>query len=242
MNDPNNFPETAQSKTSIVDVRCTDGQGNQYIVEMQVIPQEYYAARAQYYSALAFSRQLASRENYHKLMPVIFVGVLNFKLFTTDSYISHHFILDSETKAHELKHLEFHFIELPKFKEEVDPHSPILDKWIYFLKNAEKMNAVPPALKEPALQEAFDVLEQSTWSRQELEAYDRYLDSFRSSEGQIEAAKKGAREEGRLEGKEEGRLEEKLAIAQQLLDVLDVAAIAKRTGLSIEQVEELKNK
>jgi predicted transposase/invertase (TIGR01784 family) len=225
MNDPNNFPETTQSKTSIVDVRCTDQQGNQYIVEMQVIPQEYYAVRAQYYSSLAFSRQLAMREKYYKLMPVIFVGVLNFNLFKTKHYISHHFILDNETHDHELKHLEFHFIELTKFKKE---EKELFDLVIYLLKNAENIHTVPQVLKEPALQEAFDVLAQANWSIKELEAYDRYLDAYRSSEGQIETAEK------------RGKHLKAIEIAQNFLDILDVATIAKKTGLTVEQVEELK--
>src|ERR1700733_14576586 len=53
INDPANVAETPLSKYSIVDVRCTDQRNNQYIIEMQVIIQRDYAARAQYYSALA---------------------------------------------------------------------------------------------------------------------------------------------------------------------------------------------
>ena len=49
-------------------------------------------------------------------------------------------------------------------------------------------------------------------------------------------------EEGRKEGREEGRLEEKLDIARNLLDVLDDETIAKKTGLSIEEVKRLREK
>ena len=41
---------------------------------------------------------------------------------------------------------------------------------------------------------------------------------------------------------EEGRLEEKLDIARNLLDVLDDETIAKKTGLSIEEVKKLREK
>jgi len=210
INDPTNVPETPLSKTTIVDVRCTDQQGRQYIVEMQVVAQKDYAARAQYYSSLALSRQLASGEDYYKLVPVIFVGILSFSLFKNENYISHHFILDSETNAHELKHLEFHFIELTKFNKEITLSSDILDKWIYFLKHAVNLNAVPASLKEPVLEEAFSVLAQSNWSRQELEAYDRYLDAIRSSRSQMETAKESGRAEGLAEGLAEGRAKGKL--------------------------------
>ena len=44
INDPHNFPETQDDKSSTVDIRCTDQQGAQYIVEMQVIDQKDYLA------------------------------------------------------------------------------------------------------------------------------------------------------------------------------------------------------
>ena len=41
---------------------------------------------------------------------------------------------------------------------------------------------------------------------------------------------------------EEGKLEEKIEIARNLLDVLDDETIAKKTGLSIEEVKKLREK
>lgn len=252
INDPSNVAETPLSKTSIVDVRCTDQSNNQYIIEMQVITQNDYAARAQYYSSLALSRQLASGEKYQKLVPVIFVGILDFKLFKSKQYVSHHLILDNETHVHELKHLEFHFIELEKFNKELDELSSILDKWIYFLKHAVTLQKVPESFKEPVLEEAFDILAQSNWSKRELEAYDRYLDAIRSSASQLDTAEeigmargiaKGIEQgitQGIAQGIAQGITQEKIEIAKQLLDVLDVATIAKKTGLSVEEIEKLK--
>ncbi|HEV2601210.1 MAG TPA: Rpn family recombination-promoting nuclease/putative transposase [Candidatus Babeliales bacterium] len=229
INDPNNFPDNRQAKTSIVDVRCTDQKGNQYIIEMQIDTQKHYALRAQYYSSIALSRQLAKKENYEELVPVIFIGVLNFTLFHSNPhYLSHHFILDSKTYTRELAHLEFHFIELEKFKKEVDENSPIIDKWVYFLKHATTLQAVPNSLKNPEIKDAFDVLERANWSVAELEAYDRYLDERRSYAGKIQYAE------------EQKALE--IANNLLLLNNLDIRTIAQITGLTVEQVEELKNK
>lgn len=225
INDPANLPEIRDLKSSIVDVRCTDQSGHQYIVEMQVVPQDYYPARAQYYSALALSRQLARRGDYRNLVPVIFVGILNFSLFSNPSYLTHHFILDSVTHERALKHLEFHFVELSKFNLQEEQLNTILEKWIYLLKNADIMQERPESFQEPELDTALDLLAQGHWSVQELEAYDKYLDAERSQAGQLSAAKREAVHE----------------IALELLrDGLDVARVAKITKLSIEQVEELR--
>lgn len=234
-NDPNNIDETPLSKASIVDVRCTDQRNNQYIIEMQVITQHDYAARAQYYSSLALGRQLASGEKYQKLVPVIFIGILDFALFKSKNYISHHLIVDNETHAHELRHLEFHFIELEKFNKKLDTLTGILDKWIYFLKNADALEKIPATLKDPALKDAFEVLSQGNWSKKELEAYDRYLDSIRSALSQIDTAE----ERGIAKGIEQGARESKISIAKKLLDTMDSVTIAQITGLSIEDIEKL---
>ena len=237
-NDPYNTRETVRSKLSIVDVRCTDERGNQYIIEVQVEKQSDYAARAQYYSSLALSRQLSKTEQYAQLVPVIFVGILEFNLFETDEYNSHHYILDNKTYVHELKHLEFHFIELKKFTKQLDQLVTLLDKWIYFLKNADSLHAIPDTFKhEPVLQEAFTVVEQGNWSKKELDQYDAYLDSIRSAESILETA----HNEGVVKGKLEGKIEEKSIITKNLLAAgISQEIIIKTTGLTIQQIEKIK--
>ncbi len=49
-----------------------------------------------------------------------------------------------------------------------------------------------------------------------------------------------ALDSAKLEGKLEGRLEEKKEIARKLLDVLDNDTIATKTGLSKEEVQDLR--
>src|SRR6185436_4906643 len=102
------------------------------------------------------------------------------------------------------------------------------------------------------VQEALGILERGTWSRQELENYARELDAKRVEYDVLSTAKKEAREkgleegreegleEGREEGREKGREERALEIAQDLLDVLDNATIARKTGLTVDRVEELR--
>jgi predicted transposase/invertase (TIGR01784 family) len=53
---------------------------------------------------------------------------------------------------------------------------------------------------------------------------------------------KGRIEQGIIKGIIKGRIEERIKIAKNLLDVLDVEIISKKTGLSIEEIKKLKNK
>jgi len=238
MNDTNNVPENKKLKLSIVDIRCTDQAGNQYIIEMQVATQKYYAVRAQYYSTLAFSRQLGEKERYDTLLPVIFVGVLDFNLFDDDDYLCHNLIIDTKTQVQKFNCLEFHILELKKFKKKLEELTTLAEKWIYFLSNAHEQHQVPDNLVE--LKEAFLVLNKTNWEIKELNEYELTLDRMRSEAGKIDFATEKGEARGIEIGKAEGRLEEKINLAQQFLDVLDIETVAKKTGLDIETVKKLK--
>ncbi|MCY7383599.1 MAG: transposase, partial [Microcoleus sp. CAN_BIN18] len=58
-------------------------------------------------------------------------------------------------------------------------------------------------------------------------------------EGREEAPQEGP-EEGREEGREEGMREKAIAIAQKLLSQLDNAMISQATGLTVEDVQNLR--
>lgn len=225
--DTHNHPKIIGSKASIVDVKCFDQKGIHYIIEMQVATEYDYTDRALYYSSIAISGQLQKKDIYEKLMPVIFVGILNFNLFETPRCISHHFITDSETKEHTIKGLEFHFIELKKFnKKKEEELVNELEKWIYFLKEASGLEEVPKALKQsPAITEAFDILKRGNWSRQELAADEDYWKGRWSERSQLKTAK----------------IEEKRDIAKSLLqENVSLEIIARTTGLSIDEIKIIK--
>ena len=44
------------------------------------------------------------------------------------------------------------------------------------------------------------------------------------------------------EGLEEGKLKEKIAVATSLLDILDDETIAKKVGLTLEEVKKIRKK
>ena len=231
-NDPFNLPETVELKRSIVDVRVTDQQGKNYIIEMQVLNQDDFKERCQFYSAAALARQLPKGGKYSLLMPVIFIGVVNFNLLQTKNYVSHHFIIDQETGHQSLTLQEFHFIELQKFNKAIDAIKNVLDKWIYLMKNANTMDKVPPTFQEPeAIQEAFQVLNKLNWTVKELEAYDRERDALWSEQSRLDTAIK--------EGVKEGKIE----IAKNLLlkTKMSITEIAELTGLTLEEIEKLKD-
>jgi predicted transposase/invertase (TIGR01784 family) len=169
---PYQVPRMAGSKATILDVRARDQGGYFYLVVMQVTDKAGLDKRITYYSARGYASQLDASENYYQLKPVIFIGILDFEYMQNPHYLSRHLILDAETQEHKLKDLEFTFIELPKFEKTEEELQTMTDKWIYFIKNAENLNVIPPSVNDQGLKSAYEEANKHTWTRKELEEYD----------------------------------------------------------------------
>lgn len=229
-------------KDNILDVLCTDQRGKKYIIEMQVGAVKEFEKRIVFYAAKNYAMQLDATQLYQKLNPVIAVSILDFTLFPEKkAYTSIHQILDKKTYEHDLHELSFAFIELPKFtKQETELITPV-DKWIYFLKHISHLNAIPAELSTGAFRQACEAANQVTWSEDERDAYDDAIIRDNDKKSMLEIAEEKGLAEGIEIGKMEGRLAEKLAIAKKMIGALDAATIAQITGLSIDEIEHLKD-
>jgi predicted transposase/invertase (TIGR01784 family) len=169
---PYQAPIVLGAKSTILDVKAKDKAENEYIVEMQVTDKIGFAKRVVYYTAKSYSAQLNVGENYYQLKPTIFIGILNFEFLETTHYLSRHLILDAETHEHKLKDLDFNFIELPKFNKTEQELTTLIDKWVYFIKNAEDLSVIPAHIDDEGLKSAYMEADRHTWSKADLEAYE----------------------------------------------------------------------
>ena len=80
---PELVPENPLRKFSIVDVRCKDNRGRQFIVEMQMVWSREFEQRVMFNSAKAYVRQLDSKEQYHLIEPVYSINIVK-KIFNKD--------------------------------------------------------------------------------------------------------------------------------------------------------------
>jgi len=117
---PYQLPRVAGEKASIIDVKAKDMKGRQFVVEMQVADVNGFDKRVQYYACRDYSLQINRGEDYPKLKPTYFVGILDFDFFDGKKFLSHHLLLDDETYEHKLKDIKFTFIELKKFHKELN--------------------------------------------------------------------------------------------------------------------------
>lgn len=201
---PYQLPKLKGGKVSILDVRATDQRNQQFIVEMQVAEQDGFDKRVLYYLTKGYNNQIRRADEYRKLKPAYFVGILsNFSHTKKPHYISRSRIQDIDTGEVTIKDVEFNFIELPKFTKNINELENLADKWIYFLKNAESLEIIPNDIDDKGLLSAYQEANQYTWSQEELEAYD-YVD-MREEDGRarLDAAEKRGKEEGKEEKEKE---------------------------------------
>ncbi len=227
---PYQLPIVLGAKSTILDVKARDKSGNEYIVEMQVTDKIGFAKRVVYYSAKSYSAQLEEGENYYQLKPTIFIGILNFTFLESESYLSRHLILDVETKEHKLKDLDFNFIELPKFNKTERELQTLVEKWVYFIKNAENLTVIPADLEDEGLQLAYKEADRHSWKKEDLEAYE--YSRLRETDEKAE----------KILVEETTKLSTQVEIAKNFIAMgLDNSTIAKGTDLTIEQIEQLRN-
>ncbi len=233
---PYQAPKLEGLKETTLDIKAKDQKNNEFIVEMQVEKETGFYKRVIYYSSKAYSQQLEKAEKYHLLKPVIFLGILDFRIFDHEHYFSRHLILNTENQQHHLKDLEFNFIELPKFNKQEHELNLISDKWIYFIKNASSLEHIPDNVGSEALRQAYEIAQQHQWTRNELDVYEYQGLQI----GKIKGAIDTAHEEGKQEGKQEGKLEEKYETARKAYQAgMSLDLIAQITDLSVADCQKV---
>ena len=239
---PYQIPKIPELKETILDIKATNKNKENFIVEMQKKDLGNFTKRSLYYTSKAYVEQLPKGNDYTKLKKVYFIGILNFDIFDNKNYISRHLIINQETNTQDLDDFEFTFIELPKFNKKLNELETILDKWVYFLKHTEELTFIPKEFKDKEeFLEAFEIATQQTWDKKEMEVYDYIaLKEFDEINALRTAEKKGL-EKGIQKGKEEGKKEAKIEVAKtSLKQGLDIKTIAMITGLSEKEIKNIE--
>ncbi|MCC7431358.1 Rpn family recombination-promoting nuclease/putative transposase [bacterium] len=238
--DPYNVPKIKGMKDTYVDVSVTTSNGKQVIIEMQVLPVEGFEKRILYNAAKKYSNQLGRGKNYKELLPVIALTITDFVMFENFEKVVSKFILKEKEYLTDYTNsdLELVFVELAKFQKSESELESLLDKWLFFLKNAEKLGLVPAKLKsETQILRAFEFANKSQLSREELEFQEKKEIFIMDQIGAIIKAERGGFEKGVLQGIEQGKLE----VAKSLLAAgMSLSEISKVTNLPENEIAKLE--
>ncbi|RMG15176.1 MAG: Rpn family recombination-promoting nuclease/putative transposase [Cyanobacteria bacterium J055] len=237
---PNIPPKLQGLKDTYLDVKARLNDGTLVIIEMQVLNVQSFGKRVLYNAAKTYAFQLESGQGYRMLKPVIALTIVDFEMFAEFHRVISRFVYKEESTN--LKYadseIDLIFIELPKFTKPIEQLETLSDKWIYFMKNAPSMTAVPENMDAvPAIHQAFEVANQANLTRDELEDIERREMFIYDQQGAIALG----RQEGLEQGLERGWKEAMLEIARNSLDRLDDETISQITGLNLEEVRNLRS-
>lgn len=233
-------PENPGKKDSVVDVRCTDQRGRQFIVEMQLYWNEFFQQRVLLNASKAVVRQLDKGMIYKLIQPVYCLNLVNDIGFESDpdEFYHDYAIVNVEHSDRIIEGLRFVYVELPKFKPKTIAEKKMAVLWLRFLTeiNLTTENAPAELLENELTKKALSIVERSAMSEAQLNTYEKYWMNLTDEEG-IALARYNR---GVKDGMAQGEQKKAMSVARNLkLMNLSVADIAKATGLTEEDIDKL---
>jgi predicted transposase/invertase (TIGR01784 family) len=210
------IPEIDILRFSIVDVRCTDEDGRQFIVEMQMYWSDSFKSRVLLNASKAYIKQLDKTKKFKLLQPVYALSFVNDVFEKSpdmeNEYFHHYKIVNIKDTEKQIEGLEFVFIELPKFKPQNRADKKLFDLWLRFLTEIDgKTVAVPQELMENELiREAISYAEVSAYTKGQLETYDKFRDAIMTECSVVSDALEKGEAKGEIKALERVVLDSKL--------------------------------
>lgn len=238
-------PENPLRKNSIVDVRCKDKCGRQYLVEMQMVWSPEFQQRVLFNASKAYVRQVKTGEEYELLQPVYSLNLVN-EVFEPELEGFYHYykMVHVEHSEKVIDGLHLIFVELPKFNPRNYSEKKMQVLWLRYLTEInEQTREIPAELMEnPEIKKAVSVLEESAFTDAQLLGYEKFWDIISVEKtlygsGWRRGVKEG-REEGMKAGKAKGEAEMQRKIACNLKRVgLPLDVIIQTTGLTAKEID-----
>jgi len=236
LKDENRYTGNLEPK-AIFDLYCVNKRGEKFIVELQKAKQNFFKDRSVFYATFPIQHQAKRGDWNFELKAVYTIGILDF-VFEEDrdepeKYRYDIKLQDIATNKVFYDKLTFIYLALPKFRKTLEQLETRFEKWLYAIKHLDRLDKVPDALREQIFEKFFQVAEIANFSRDEMQKYENSLKYYRDLKNVLDTA--------RDEGREEGREEATLNVARNLLDLLDDATIALKTGLTEKEVAGLRD-
>jgi hypothetical protein len=113
---------------------------------------------------------------------------------------------------------------MPKFNKTVDELENRFDKWLFILRNLNRLDRVPDKLKEQIFEKLFETAEIAKFTPDQVRSYEDSLKYYRDLKNSLDTASE----------------EKAIEIAKTMLsDNVSIDLISKYTGLPIEKIQTL---
>jgi predicted transposase/invertase (TIGR01784 family) len=225
---PENLADLSAERKAIFDIHCKALSGERFIVEMQKAKLKFFKDRSLFYVTFPIRDQAQQGDWNFRLEPIYFVAILDFEYDEAEE--RRKFRRDVALKDQDgdvfFDKLHFKFLQMPLFNKKENELETKFDKWCYFLKNLENFDQIPSILNEPIFQKAFGTAELASLSAEQRDRYEQSLIQYRDLKSALETAVE----------------EKQIEIARNMLnDNEPIEKVAKYTGLTVEQIEQLRN-
>ncbi len=230
-------PENPLRKNSIVDVRCKDKAGRQFIVEMQMIWSPEFKQRVLFNASKAYVRQMNVGAQYELLQPVYSLNLVN-EIFEPEleGYYHHYQMIHVENSDKVINGLQLICVELPKFTPHTYSEKKMQVLWLRYLTEInERTREVPEELmSNPEVKKAVNALEVSAFTDAQLAGYEKFWDIISVEKTLYNSAERKGMAAGMAQGKEEERHFIALNLKRQ---GIPYELISQCTGLSVKEIE-----
>ena len=257
---PEMLPDRKSGKDSIVDVRCKDSAGRQFIVEMQMHWNEDFMKRVLLNASKSIVKQAGMGEKYRQIQPVFSLNLINDSRFQPDTEEFYHdyAVINVEHPEKIIDGLRFVFVELPKFQPKSIAEKKMAVLWLRFLTEIGEDTKVAPKelLENEQTRKALEIIEKSAMSDAQIMAYEDFMMSIEDeqviregfykegmtkglADGMAKGMAKGLAE-GLAEGKAKGKAEANYENARKMkLKGFSVEDFSEITGLTPKEIESL---
>ena len=240
--------EHIEDKYSRLDIKAVTNNGEHINIEIQVKNEYNMIKRSLYYWSKMYEGQLTKGQDYDTLSRTICINILDFKYLKNDNFHNCYRLKEKNTNEELTDVMELHFIEIPKLRklENSEDISDMLEAWITFIESPTSELIDKLEMSSDEIKEAKEELLRLSGNDKERERYEKRFESLLEQNSLLaNAERKGLQkgiEKGKKEGLKEGAKQEKILISKNLLDVLDDETISNKTGLSLKEIKELRNK
>lgn len=220
---------TEIDRKAIFDLYCENEKGEKFIVELQKTKQNFFKDRTVYYSTFPIREQAKRADWDYELKAIYTIAILDF-VFDADKAEPTKFrydvkLTDVDTKKVFYDKLTFIYLEMPKFNKTVDELETRFDKWLYVIKNLNKLDRIPDKLREQIFDKLFETAEIARFSQDQIRSYEDSLKYYRDLKNSLDTA----------------RDEKAIEIAKNLLNNgVSIDIISNSTGLSDTQIKNIK--
>jgi predicted transposase/invertase (TIGR01784 family) len=234
-----------EDRKAIFDLYCENEKGDKFIVELQKTKQKFFKDRTVYYSSFPIREAARRGSDWNfELNAVYTIAILDF-VFDEDKdqkekYFYNIKLSDIETNKVFYDKLTFVYLEMPKFNKSIEQLETRFEKWMYIIRNLNKLDRIPEKLREGIFIRLFEVAEIAKFTPAQVRNYEDSLKAYRDLKNSIDTAREEGIIEGEIKGMIKGKIEGKIEIAKSLKGKgFDLSDIADITGLSKEEIEKI---